>query len=78
MFAESSLVSLVGVENLVVVQTKDAVLVAHQDKVQDVKKIVNDLKAAGRSEHRVHREIYRPWGRQDAIDKKATRSSALQ
>ena len=68
-FAESSLVSLVGVENLVVVQTKDAVLVAHQDKVQDVKKIVNDLKAAGRSEHRVHREIYRPWGRQDAIDK---------
>ena len=68
-FAESSLVSLVGVENLVVVQTKDAVLVAHQNKVQDVKKIVKDLNAAGRSEHRVHREIYRPWGRQDAIDK---------
>lgn len=68
-FAESSLVSLVGVEDLVVVQTKDAVLVVNQNKVQDVKKIVDGLKAAGRSEHKVHREIYRPWGRQDAIDK---------
>ncbi|MGL5812480.1 MAG: mannose-1-phosphate guanylyltransferase/mannose-6-phosphate isomerase [Aeromonas sp.] len=68
-FAESSLVSLVGVANLVVVQTKDAVLVVKQNKVQDVKKIVDGLKAAGRSEHKVHREIYRPWGRQDAIDK---------
>jgi len=68
-FAESSLVSLVGVEDLVVVQTKDAVLVVNQDKVQNVKNIVDELKAAGRSEHKVHREIYRPWGRQDAIDK---------
>ncbi|WP_461602291.1 mannose-1-phosphate guanylyltransferase/mannose-6-phosphate isomerase [Aeromonas rivipollensis] len=68
-FAESSLVSLVGVENLVVVQTKDAVLVVEQSKVQDVKKIVDGLKAAGRTEHQVHREIYRPWGHQDSIDK---------
>ncbi|MND36926.1 Mannose-1-phosphate guanylyltransferase 1 [compost metagenome] len=68
-FAESSLVSLVGVDNLVVVQTKDAVLVVEQSKVQDVKKIVDGLKAAGRTEHQVHREIYRPWGHQDAIDK---------
>lgn len=68
-FAESSLVSLVGVEGLVVVQTKDAVLVVNQDKVQNVKNIVDELKAAGRNEHKVHREIYRPWGRQDAIDK---------
>lgn len=68
-FAESSLVSLVGVEDLVVVQTKDAVLVVNQDKVQNVKNIVDELKAAGRSEHKVHRQIYRPWGRQDAIDK---------
>ncbi|MBM0491900.1 mannose-1-phosphate guanylyltransferase/mannose-6-phosphate isomerase [Aeromonas jandaei] len=68
-FAESSLVSLVGVEDLVVVQTKDAVLVVNQDKVQNVKNIVDELKAAGRSEHKVHREIYRPWGRHDAIDK---------
>lgn len=67
-FAESGLVSLVGVDNLVVVQTKDAVLVVDQRKVQDVKKIVEGLKAAGRSEHHVHREVYRPWGKYDAID----------
>jgi len=67
-FAESGLVSLVGVDNLVVVQTKDAVLVVDQRQVQDVKKIVEGLKAAGRTEHRVHREVYRPWGKYDAID----------
>ena len=62
------MVSLVGVDNLVVVQTKDAVLVVDQSKVQDVKKIVESLKAAGRSEHQVHREVYWPWGKYDAID----------
>lgn len=67
-FAESSLVTTVGVENLVVVQTKDAVLVAARDQVQDVKKIVEQIKAAGRSEHHVHREVYRPWGKYDSID----------
>lgn len=67
-FAESSLVSTVGVDNLVVVQTKDAVLVAARDQVQDVKKIVEQIKAAGRSEHHVHREVYRPWGKYDSID----------
>ncbi len=67
-FAESSLVTTVGVENLIVVQTKDAVLVAARDQVQDVKKIVEQIKAAGRSEHHVHREVYRPWGKYDSID----------
>lgn len=67
-FAENGLVSLVGVDNLVVVQTKDAVLVVDQCKVQNVKKIVEGLKAAGRCEHRVHREVYRPWGRFDSLD----------
>lgn len=67
-FAESSLVSTVGVENLVVVQTKDAVLVAARDQVQDVKKIVEQIKSAGRPEHHVHREVYRPWGKYDSID----------
>lgn len=67
-FAESGLVSLVGVNNLVVVQTKDAVLVVDQGQVQDVKKIVEGLKASGRSEHKVHREVFRPWGKYDAID----------
>lgn len=67
-FAESSLVTTVGVDNLVVVQTKDAVLVAAIDQVQDVKKIVEQIKAAGRSEHHIHREVYRPWGKYDSID----------
>lgn len=67
-FAESGLVSLVGVDNLVVVQTKDALLVVDKQKVQDVKKIVEHLKASGRTEHQVHREVYRPWGKYDSID----------
>ncbi|MBZ9610347.1 mannose-1-phosphate guanylyltransferase/mannose-6-phosphate isomerase [Rheinheimera maricola] len=67
-FAETGLVATVGLENIIVVQTKDAVLVAAKDKVQDVKAIVQQLKAAGRSEHRIHREVYRPWGKYDAID----------
>lgn len=67
-FAESALVSLIGVDNLVVVQTKDAVLVVEQKKVQDVKNIVEVLKRSGRHEHKVHREVYRPWGKFDSID----------
>ncbi|WP_409422870.1 mannose-1-phosphate guanylyltransferase/mannose-6-phosphate isomerase [Pseudaeromonas sp. ZJS20] len=68
-YAESALVSLVGVEDLVVIQTKDATLVARRERVQEVKKIVERLKQQGRSEHHVHREVYRPWGKFDAIDK---------
>lgn len=67
-FAETSLVATVGLENTVVVQTKDAVLVAAKDNVQDVKAIVQQLKAAGRTEHKIHREVYRPWGKYDSID----------
>jgi mannose-1-phosphate guanylyltransferase len=67
-FAETGLVATVGLENIVVVQTKDAVLVAAKDKVQDVKAIVQQLKAAGRTEHKIHREVYRPWGKYDSID----------
>jgi mannose-1-phosphate guanylyltransferase len=66
--AESRLVAAVGVQDLVVVETKDAVLVAHKDRVQDVKKVVEQLKAAGRTEHINHREVYRPWGVYDAVD----------
>ena len=58
----------VGVDNLVVIETKDAILVANKDKVQDVKKIVNELKRRGRTEHKIHREVYRPWGKYDSID----------
>ena len=67
-FAESSLVTTVGVNDLVVVQTKDAVLVAARDQVQDVKKIVEQIKSCGRKEHYIHREVYRPWGKYDSID----------
>ncbi|EGQ8058979.1 mannose-1-phosphate guanylyltransferase/mannose-6-phosphate isomerase [Vibrio parahaemolyticus] len=61
------LVATVGVQDLVIVDTKDAVLVAHRDKVQDVKNIVSSLKADKRSEFQYHREVYRPWGMHDHI-----------
>jgi mannose-1-phosphate guanylyltransferase len=67
-FAENALVSTVGLDGIVVVQTKDAVLVAAKDQVQDVKAVVQTLKATGRTEHRLHREVYRPWGKYDSID----------
>lgn len=67
--AENKLVSTVGVADLVVVETKDAVLVAHKDCVQDVKKVVEAIKQDGRHEHINHREVYRPWGVYDSIEK---------
>lgn len=62
------LIATLGVEDLVVVDTKDAILVAHRDKVQDVKKIVAEIKQNGGIQHQFHREVYRPWGRYDSID----------
>lgn len=66
-YAQNKLVATVGVDDLVIVETKDAVLVAHKDKVQDVKNIVNQLKQQDRSEYRQHREVFRPWGKHDQI-----------
>nr|WP_269844428.1 mannose-1-phosphate guanylyltransferase/mannose-6-phosphate isomerase [Paraferrimonas haliotis] len=66
--AQSKLVATVGVDNLVVVETKDAVLVANKEKVQDVKNIVNKLQQQQRCEATNHREVYRPWGMYDSID----------
>jgi mannose-1-phosphate guanylyltransferase/mannose-6-phosphate isomerase len=66
--AESRLVTAVGLRDHVVVETKDAVLVAPKDRVQDVKKLVAKLKAEGRYEHSLHREVARPWGSYDSID----------
>jgi mannose-1-phosphate guanylyltransferase/mannose-1-phosphate guanylyltransferase/mannose-6-phosphate isomerase len=66
--ADYRLVSLLGVEDVVVVETSDAVLVAHKDKAQDVKKLVDRLKADGRTEVQMHREVFRPWGSYDSID----------
>jgi len=62
------LLATVGVDNLVVVTTPDATLVAHRDAAQDVKKIVEQLKAAGRSEHSLHRVVHRPWGHYDSLE----------
>ena len=66
--ATSRLVSLVGVDNLVVVETADAVLVADRSRSQDVKKVVAKLEAQGRSEKTLHRKVHRPWGWYDSID----------
>lgn len=69
--AASRLVATIGVEDLVVVETADAVLVASKAQVQEVKTVVNQLQASQRPESRVHRKVYRPWGCYDAIDAEA-------
>lgn len=67
-WGDERLVALLGIEDIVVVDTADAVLVAHKDKVQDIKGIVEQLKSSGRSEPSAHRKVYRPWGNYDSID----------
>jgi mannose-1-phosphate guanylyltransferase/mannose-6-phosphate isomerase len=66
--AGSRLIGLVGVSDLVVVETADAVLVADRSRSQDVKRIVEQLYSEGRSEHVLHRKVHRPWGWYDSID----------
>jgi mannose-1-phosphate guanylyltransferase/mannose-6-phosphate isomerase len=66
--SESRLVATVGLRDHVVIETKDAVLVAPKERVQDVKKLVTKLKEMGRYEHALHRQVYRPWGSYDSID----------
>jgi mannose-1-phosphate guanylyltransferase/mannose-6-phosphate isomerase len=66
--ATSRLVSVVGLEDVVVVETPDAVLVADRARSQDVKKIVQQLDGAQRGEHTLHRKVHRPWGWYDSID----------
>jgi len=66
--SEGRLVACVGVSDLVVVETADAILVAHKDKTQDVKKIVDRLKKQGRAESSIHRKVFRPWGWYDGVD----------
>lgn len=65
--SESRLLAATGVDGLVVVETADAVLVADRDRVQDVKNIVNRLKAEGRPEISLHRRVYRPWGSYESL-----------
>ena len=66
--AEHRLVAVVGVKDLMVVETSDAVLVTHKDRSQDVKKIVDTLKAKQRDEYLVHKRVYRPWGYYEGLD----------
>lgn len=67
--SDAHLVAALGVEDLVVVSTKDAVLVAHKDRVQDVKIIAQRLESEARTEWETHREVYRPWGKYDSVDR---------
>lgn len=62
------LVSVIGLDDIVVVETKDAMMIAHKDKVQGVKQMVNTLNDQGRSETQNHCEVYRPWGSYDSVD----------
>ncbi len=66
--AEQRLVSVIGLEDVIVVETKDAVMVAHKDDAQSIKNVVNTLKAEQRPEFEFHREVFRPWGSYDSID----------
>jgi len=68
-YAENRLVAAIGLEDVVVVETKDAVLVATKTQIQHVKHIVNHLKSQGRNEHLHHARVYRPWGYYELIDR---------
>lgn len=66
--ADHRLVATIGLRDIIVVETADAVLVVHKDKAEDVKQLVARLKAEGRGEHRLHRCVHRPWGTYEGID----------
>ena len=65
---DGKLVAAIGIDDLVIVSTKDVVVVAHKDRVQDVKVVAEKLKCDSRTEWEQHREVYRPWGKYDSID----------
>ena len=67
-WADRRLVAMIGLRDVVVVDSDDSLLVAHKDHVQEVKAVVARLKAAGRPESSLHRKVYRPWGAYDSID----------
>jgi len=68
LYAGSRLLAAIGISDLVVVETSDAVLVASKDRVQEVKQVVERLKAMGRNEHLLHRRVNRPWGAYEGLD----------
>jgi mannose-1-phosphate guanylyltransferase / mannose-6-phosphate isomerase len=67
-WAESRMVGVIGLDNVVVIDSDDAVLVAHADKAQQVKDLVAGIKTDGRVQAATHRKVYRPWGYFDSID----------
>ncbi|EKF74410.1 mannose-6-phosphate isomerase [Alcanivorax hongdengensis A-11-3] len=67
--SDSRLVALLGVEDLVVVDTPDAILVAHKSQAQEVKRVTDTLRARKRPESEDHRQVHRPWGKYDSVDK---------
>ncbi|MGI9234295.1 MAG: mannose-1-phosphate guanylyltransferase/mannose-6-phosphate isomerase [Woeseiaceae bacterium] len=66
--AESRLVGVVGLKDVIIVETKDSVLVANKHNAQDVKELVNKLQEGDRPETNLHRQVFRPWGSYDSID----------
>ena len=68
LYSTDRLVAAVGLDGHVVIETKDAVMVAPKSRVQDVKQLVDRMKKAGRSEPGLHREVFRPWGSYDSVD----------
>ena len=66
--AESRIVAAIGVKDIIIVETNDAVLVVHKDSVQRVKQVVDHLKLQARTEHLHHTKVYRPWGHYEGID----------
>ncbi len=66
--AQHRCLATVGIDDVIVVETADAVLVVHKDKAQDVKKVVNRLQQTDRDESKMHRRVYRPWGSYEGID----------
>lgn len=68
LIAEHRVLATVGLENIIAVETADAVLVAHKDHSQDIKKIVEELKKQNKTQYQTHRRVYRPWGHYESID----------
>ncbi|MET0027106.1 MAG: mannose-1-phosphate guanylyltransferase/mannose-6-phosphate isomerase [Candidatus Thiodiazotropha sp.] len=66
--SENRMIAGIGLDNLIVIETADAILVANKDHSQDVKEIVEQLKASGRSEYEIHARVYRPWGNYETVD----------
>lgn len=66
--SDDKMVTAIGVDNLVIVVTKDVVMISNKDSVQDVNLIAKKLKDSKRTEWEIHREVYRPWGKYDSID----------